>query len=163
VFGFSMGGFVALYLARAAPGRIGRVVTLGTKLRWRPDEAAREVQLLDPERIQAKVPRYAAELAARHGEARWADVLRRMAEMMIWMGAHAPLADADFQAIGHPVRLMVGDQDGTAGIEDTVAVHRLLPCSQLAVLPATPHPIDRVAPALLAELITGFFNGNGGR
>ncbi len=161
VFGYSLGGYVALHLARHHPDRLGRIVALGTKLAWRREEAEGERALLDPDRIQHKVPRFAAALQRRHGPQRWRQVLARTAEMMTWMGDHAPLTDADFAAIGHPLRLMVGDQDTTAGVEDTVSVFRLVPGAQLAVLPGTPHPLERVDPDRLADLIAEFLETAG--
>lgn len=156
VFGYSMGGYVALHLARRQPAAVGRIVTLGTKLRWRAEDAERERSQLDPDRIQEKVPRFATALQRRHGEARWRQVLDRTAEMMAWMAENPPLADADFAALAPPVRLMVGDQDTMAGVEDTVEVFRLLPNAQLAVLPGTAHPLERVDPDRLADLVAEF-------
>jgi pimeloyl-ACP methyl ester carboxylesterase len=42
VFGYSMGGYVALHLAATSPARIRRVATLATKLVWTAEIAARE-------------------------------------------------------------------------------------------------------------------------
>lgn len=39
IFGYSMGGYVALALAAAVPSRVSAVVTLGTKLAWSPEVA----------------------------------------------------------------------------------------------------------------------------
>jgi pimeloyl-ACP methyl ester carboxylesterase len=66
VFGYSMGGYVALYLAATSSARIARVATLATKLAWTPEVAARESAMLDPVVIRTKVPRFAAALEARH-------------------------------------------------------------------------------------------------
>jgi pimeloyl-ACP methyl ester carboxylesterase len=41
VLGHSMGGVVALELARLAPARVERVVALGVKVSWPPEDAAR--------------------------------------------------------------------------------------------------------------------------
>lgn len=41
VLGHSMGGVVALELARLAPDRVARVVALGVKVSWPPEDAAR--------------------------------------------------------------------------------------------------------------------------
>src|SRR5262245_1434341 len=65
-FGYSMGGYVALYLAATAPTRVRRVATLATKLAWTPEVAARESSLLDAATIRAKVPKFAAALEQRH-------------------------------------------------------------------------------------------------
>lgn len=47
VFGYSMGGYVALACALAYPERVRSVYTLGTKLAWTP-EAAAEASRCDP-------------------------------------------------------------------------------------------------------------------
>ena len=51
VFGYSMGGYVALKAAALHPGRIDSIVTLGTKFQWDTETASKEVHMLDPEKI----------------------------------------------------------------------------------------------------------------
>ncbi|HTE48101.1 MAG TPA: alpha/beta fold hydrolase, partial [Gemmatimonadaceae bacterium] len=46
-FGYSMGGYVALQFAAESPELVTSVVTLGTKLAWTPEGAARETSRLD--------------------------------------------------------------------------------------------------------------------
>src|SRR5882724_6957187 len=48
VFGYSMGGYVALHLARHSPGAVGRVFTLATKFAWDASTSAKETAMLDP-------------------------------------------------------------------------------------------------------------------
>lgn len=45
VLGHSMGGVVALVLARLAPTRVSRVVALGVKVSWPPEDAARALAM----------------------------------------------------------------------------------------------------------------------
>jgi pimeloyl-ACP methyl ester carboxylesterase len=45
VLGHSMGGVVALELARLAPTRVSRVVALGVKVSWPPEDAARALAM----------------------------------------------------------------------------------------------------------------------
>jgi pimeloyl-ACP methyl ester carboxylesterase len=59
IFGYSMGGYVALYLARHYPEKVNRVFTLATKFRWTPEIALQEIKMLDPETIEEKVPLFA--------------------------------------------------------------------------------------------------------
>ncbi|TGN65689.1 alpha/beta fold hydrolase [Nocardioides eburneiflavus] len=47
VLGHSMGGVVALELARLAPARVERVVALGVKVSWPPEDAARALTMAD--------------------------------------------------------------------------------------------------------------------
>jgi pimeloyl-ACP methyl ester carboxylesterase len=45
VFGFSMGGYVALSLALKKPELFKSIMTLGTKLDWRPEQAEKEIKM----------------------------------------------------------------------------------------------------------------------
>lgn len=67
VFGYSMGGYVALYLAKTKPQMLGTIMTLGTKFAWSPEIAAKEMKMLDADTILHKVPKFAEALKARHG------------------------------------------------------------------------------------------------
>nr|MCU0399335.1 alpha/beta hydrolase [Cyclobacteriaceae bacterium] len=66
VFGYSMGGYVAVWLAHKFPERIGKIYTLGTKFDWSPESAQKEVRKLDPIKIQEKIPAFARILEHRH-------------------------------------------------------------------------------------------------
>lgn len=156
VAGYSMGGYVGLWLARHHPARVASVFTLGTKAWWDPEGAAAEARQLDPEAIRAKVPKFAAVLAARHGEAGWPAVLERTAAMMRALGERPPLTEADYAAITCPVRVAVGDRDTTAGVEASARLVRALPAGELEVLPRTPHPVERVSWDRLAFSLSEF-------
>lgn len=156
IFGYSMGGYVALYLAKEHPERIDKLFTLATKFNWTPDGAAKEAAMLDPIKISEKIPKYAAALEQLHGE-NWKDLMRKTAVMMIGLGNDPAFKDEDFQQINIPVLLSVGDKDAMVTMAETEKVHRLIPGSQLLVLPDTIHPIDRVNQQELAKEIKKFF------
>ena len=40
IFGYSMGGYVALMLAKEHPNRVNKIMTLGTKFAWNPEFSA---------------------------------------------------------------------------------------------------------------------------
>jgi len=157
IFGYSMGGAVALLLARLLPQRVGRIMTLATKRAWTPEVAARETRMLDPEAILAKVPRFADTLRARHGEEHWKDVLSRTAAMMTALGAEDELPIEEYAQIPHSIRMSVGDRDAMVTIEETLAGSRALPNGEFLVLPRTAHPLERVNPERLAREIEEFF------
>lgn len=157
LFGYSMGGYVALYLAASAPEQVRRVATLATKLAWTPEVAARECAMLDADTIRAKVPRFADALARRHTAAGMDTVLQKTAEMLRSLG-EAPLLSSDaLSAIEHPVRLAVGDRDATVGLDETAAAARCLPNGELEVHPRTPHPFEKVPLDRVARSILEFF------
>lgn len=158
IFGYSMGGYVALYLARHYPERVGRIFTLATKLRWNSESSSREAAMLDAEKITAKVPQFGATLAERHGEDRWREVLAKTAEMMINLGEKNELPLEEFASITHRVRLGVGDRDAMVSIDETAEAFRALPDGELLVLPRTPHPLEKGPVRYIAQEILGFFN-----
>ena len=164
VFGYSMGGYVALHLAAVAPDVVRAIGTLGTKLAWTPEVAAREVRQLDAAAIRAKVPRFAETLAGRHGETRWEAVLARTAALLQALGERPPVTAASLATIRCPLRLGVGDRDATVTLDETRDAVLALAHGELEVLPGTGHPferapLDRVALSvrelwMLAERVT---------
>lgn len=115
VFGYSLGGYVALYIARHYPERIGRILTVASKLEWSVPIAEKEVRMLDPEIIAAKVPAFAAALENRHVSG-WKQVLSKTAAMMHSLGANPSLTDEDFRNIEHEVLMCIGDRDKMVSI-----------------------------------------------
>ena len=159
LFGYSMGGYVALHLAAEHPERVTSVATLGTKFRWDPDTAAREAARLDPATIRAKVPRFADALSARHERAGgWERVLERTADFLRDLGDRPLLTDETLARIARPVRVIVGDRDATVRVEESAAVARALGAGSLTVLPDTPHPVEQVDLAVLVPVLLDCFS-----
>lgn len=158
IFGYSMGGYVALYLAKKFPQNIGRIFTLATKFEWTPEIAINETKMLDATKIIQKIPAFAEVLKNRHEPNDWNAVLQKTTEMMVEMGKNNPLCLQDFEAIDIPVRLAVGDKDVMVSVEETLEIYRKLPFGSLSVLPATAHPIEKINLDLLANQMRLFFN-----
>lgn len=158
IFGYSMGGYVALTLAAEHLDRVTGVATLGTKLAWSPDVAVRETSRLDPGTIRTKVPKFAAALEQRHADAGgWEALLGRTAALMTGLGESGKDFQPVMSKIAAPIRLMVGDRDTVVTVDETVTAARAMPNAQAAVLPGTPHPFEHVRLPLLAALLNDFF------
>lgn len=157
IFGYSMGGYVALQLARYSPEKVHKIVTLATKFDWTPESSAREAKRLNPEIIEAKVPAFANVLKERHGHAEWTGVLEKTAEMMHDLGQGNGLQDEDWTHIKHPVRLGIGDADKMVSLAETEAVASQLPNSDLKVFSGFQHPIEQVDVKVLAASILEWF------
>lgn len=156
IFGYSMGGYVALHLARFYPQRVGKIFTLGTKLKWSEAEAEREMKMLNAEKIQEKVPAFARSLAQKHGEHEWKSVLHKTSLMMRDL-AHTHLTDDDFKKIEHHVLLGLGEKDSMVTKEETEHVHTLLKNSEFKIFKDVLHPIEKVPVELLSETINKLF------
>jgi pimeloyl-ACP methyl ester carboxylesterase len=155
IFGHSMGGYVALYMARHKMAPIGNIMTLGTKLNWSPEIAANEAKMLNTEKMKEKVPAFAQSLADIHGD-NWELLCQKTAEMMVGLGNNPALTNDDFTQIENLVQLGLGDRDTMVGLEETAAAYRQLPNGRLLVMPNTHHPYNKVNIERLAYEITGF-------
>lgn len=157
IFGYSMGGYVALYLAKYHPERVGKIFTLATKFDWNPQGAAKEAAMLNADRIAEKVPAFAKALAQKHGEDSWKTVLSRTAAMMVSLGNTPELSLKDLEGIPHPVMFSVGDNDSMVSLEETIEVFRQIKNAQLLVLPQTQHPFEKLNLSRIAEEIKCYF------
>jgi esterase/lipase len=157
IFGYSMGGYVALFLAAEKSQLIGKIATLATKFDWTPDGAVKEAAMLHPETILDKVPRFAETLQQRHGSDQWTVLLEKTATMMKELGGQPLLDNTIYATIPTPVLLGVGDRDNMVSLDETRAVFQALPNASLYVLPATRHPVEGAPIGLLSEVLAGFF------
>lgn len=156
VFGYSMGGYVGMYIAKHHPDRINKVVTLATKYDWNEQIAAKEVLMLNPAKIEAKLPAFAQTLNERFAPADWKIALQKTAEMMIALGADNTLKLIDYASVTTPALLLLGDRDKMVAVDETIAVFKALPNAQLCILPNTQHPIEQVDLTLLSTIILPF-------
>jgi len=156
IFGYSMGGYVALWLARFYPDRIGKIFTLGTKLEWNETTVEKETKLLNAEKISTKVPAFAQELQDRHGEHEWHSVLHKTANLMHDLAKHH-LTDEDFKQIRSQVLLGLGDQDNMVTKEETFHVEKQIPNAKFIELKDALHPLEKVSVELLSKEIRAYF------
>lgn len=156
IFGYSMGGFVAIYLASNFPDRVSKIFTLGTKFNWNRETVKQEIKLLDVEVIEAKLPEYAEELKSLHLPNDWKVIIAKTIVMLQEMGRKNPLTDDDLSELDIPVLIGMGDRDNLVIIEESVFSYRLLKKGQLLILPDTPHPIQNADVKLLSQEIKRF-------
>ncbi|PIF47258.1 pimeloyl-ACP methyl ester carboxylesterase [Chryseobacterium sp. 52] len=157
IFGHSMGGYAALCCALQHPERIDSIMTLGTKFDWTEEQALKESKMLDPETILLKIPKYAEQLENQHGT-KWKELLPAIAKMMVSLGKNPPLNESSLWAINIPVQIMTGDKDNMVSIEESISAYRSIPNAKLAILPDTKHPMEKVRPNLLFDLMKDFWN-----
>ena len=155
IFGHSMGGYVALWLAYQQPERIGNVVTLGTKFDWDPASASMEVRKMNPEKILEKVPAFARILQHRHQPNDWKDLMNKTASMMRSLGESPLLGEVHFKQIKQRVHVLLGDADDMADRAFSKQVTNWLPNGRFNLLLQTPHPIEKVSVEELTKHLLG--------
>ncbi len=155
VFGYSMGGYVALYLAAVEPNLLRNIITLGTKFEWSPEIAAKEMKMLDAKTISEKIPKFAEALQKRHGN-NWQLLLQRTAEMMADLGNNNLLNSTSFPKIKNKVLIGLADADNMVRTEETNNAASQIAGATRYTLPNTKHLIESVNLNSLAELICSF-------
>lgn len=138
VFGFSLGGMVALTLALRRPERVGRLVLASVDPRPNHDQFE---QPDDPDTAR-RMPTEADFQAMRDAFARTApdpDAFDAVAEKTSAMVHSCPgWSDDQLRSIDVPTLVLVGDTDFVP-LPNAVAMFELLPKGELAVLPGTTH------------------------
>ena len=157
IFGYSMGGYVGLHLSKNYPGLVNKIFTLGTKFDWTPESSAREVKMLNPEKIEEKVPQFANLLKERHYPIEWKAVLRKTADMMHRLGNGEGLSPDQFSEIRHDVTISVGEEDNMVSIEESKVVSDQLNNGVFKTFASFEHPIEKVNQLELVNNLIEFF------
>ncbi len=157
IFGYSMGGYVALYLAHEQPSLVKSIATLATKFAWTPATAQAEAKMLNPEKMEEKIPAFAQQLKTTHQPTDWKLLVNAIADMMLDLGDTPSLTDDMFKHIQQKVLLLVGDNDKMVSIAETEHVYTLLPNGGFEILEDTPHTFEKVSQQMLADKLLEFF------
>ena len=91
IFGYSMGGYVAMYLAKHHPEHINKVITLATKFHWDDAIAAKEIKMLDATTIEQKIPAFAQQLQQYHAPQDWKLLLAKTTALLSSLGKNNTL------------------------------------------------------------------------
>jgi len=158
IFGYSMGGYVALYVAAHHPGRVNKIFTLATKFDWTPQSASRETSMLNPEVIMEKVPAFAKSLEQMHSPQDWKVVLSRTSDLLMNLGNKPALSEKELQNIDIPVVISVGELDKMVTVEESSNAAHQIKNGSFCLFPSTPHPFEKVNHSTLAEKMNEYFD-----
>ncbi|MDH7447174.1 alpha/beta fold hydrolase [Aquimarina sp. 2201CG14-23] len=156
VFGYSMGGYVGINVARKYPDIVHKIITLGTKFDWTPDFSRQEVRMLNPDKIAQKVPKFAQYLKALHSDTYWKEVVLQTAKMMNNLGDTPTLKDEEIEKIQHKALVCLGALDNMVTLEESKRISNTFPNGQFQILENCPHQIERANIPDLAKTIQDF-------
>ncbi len=159
VGGYSLGGVVALFLARHHPERVAGVLTLATKYIFDERAVQHLTHLTDPERVaRPGNPRHAA-LLELHQPQDWRAVILANQAMFRGLGARPPLTEADLRAIQAPALVISGQTDQVVPAQETALLGRLLPHAHTLIFPGYAHPLAAVPITPLVPHIARWLSG----
>jgi pimeloyl-ACP methyl ester carboxylesterase len=153
VFGYSMGGYVALYhKAHYEDSPLSMIFTYGTKFNWSSTVVNKELPMMDPEYLLEKFPHLAQSLESKHGE-RWKQLLRSSAHLMQNLERLDGLTREDLSGINIPVTLILGDQDRVVTTEETHLTGSWISRSQFKTISYSKHELERTNLREIVDII----------
>ncbi len=154
VYGYSMGGTVALALAARHPGLVRKLIVHGStynKEGWEPEGLKQFAALpadFAPKPLKDPYDKVAPD------PKRWPVLVAKLKEMEM---SFEGLPDGDLKAITAPTLIIMGDREGLRP-EQAVAMYRLIPKAQLAILPGADHFLLFTRPDVVLGLMTTFLD-----
>lgn len=145
--GYSLGGYVALRLARHRPSRVLGVAAIALKTVFDEAAVAHIAYLADPVRLSRPGNPRKGELERCHGADKWIAVVDAVRGLFESFRGAPPLTDDDLRSIAVPVLILSGDRDPVVPIAETRQHAQLLPNARLGIFPGQAHPL-RVLPLL---------------
>jgi pimeloyl-ACP methyl ester carboxylesterase len=157
IFGYSMGGTVALGVAIRHPDLVRRVATLGSA-------AANSEKAMEPESYKQfqSIPADFAPPPLKEPYDRLAPDPKRwpiLVQKIKKMGSDFKgFSDGALKSMKAEALIMQGDRDGTR-LEHALEIYRLIPKAQLAIFPGGDHFMPYHSPERVLEVLVPFLNG----
>lgn len=162
VAGYSLGGYLGLWLALTQPRRVSSLLLHATKFYWTKDAVDGMKIQLDPDRMAEKVPTYANQLSAEHGPMQWRRLVRQAADLVAWLSDNG-ITESMAGRLQIPVIVSQGDRDELVQLPESLRLSRLLPNGNLLVLPGVRHPFVTVPAVPLIPMMREFHHGRSRR
>ena len=152
LFGFSLGGFIALSFAYQYPERIRRLAAHATHVFWDQALVDRMMTRLDHEQIQEKSPDLVAYLAQMHSGGDWVSLFERTKDYTLNI-LNFQEAYLHVRTVQTPTLISAVDEDDLFDVDSPVHLHKALPNSNLAIIPGKRHAFQNVNLDLVVPLL----------
>lgn len=142
--GYSLGGYLALHLARHHPERALGVAAIAPKVVFDEALVAHTSYLADPARLSRPGNPRKSELERLHGADKWEAVTLNVRRLFQSFGERPPLSDDELRQLATPVLVLNGDRDQIVSVAETRRIVELLPNARLGLFPGPAHPLRSV-------------------
>ena len=154
IFGYSLGGYIGLYMLSKYDPAISGLICHEVKYEWTPSFAEKMSKLFDPELIEKKNPKWAEKLEKIHIHG-WKKLAKEVMEFVKAM-AYNRLNDSDLEKIRCPVMVSAGDRSELVTLEEAIYVYRAIPDSCFFVTPFAKHGINTLPIDIYIQMIEKF-------
>ena len=157
VFGFSLGGFIALAFAHRHPELVQRLAVHATNLIWDQQLVDTMLTRLDHENIKARSKELVAYLSNMHGSENWVTLFEKMKTYTIELRGYFQ----EFKGVEKtPIPTLVSavDKDDLFTVHSPVFLYDNLPNSTLAIIPGQRHALQNVDLDQLTPLVVRHFS-----
>jgi pimeloyl-ACP methyl ester carboxylesterase len=155
ILGYSFGGVVALYLAVHHPQRVSAIVTVATRWIYSPSAVRHAMHLLQVSRLSS-LPHRREHLTRIHYPSNWKTLAQRLCAMYASFEHQPPVTREELLTIAHPCLVLSGSADPITSADETIALHRSLPGSEIAMYSGQAHPPEVVPVRALARAVTAW-------
>jgi len=155
VFGFSLGGNMALQLARRHPDRVGRLAVHGANVSWSDDLVDAMTARLDADTLQSRSARLTERLDQAHPD--WRALFDQLQTFVRQLPALTKQMQDATETVSHPALVSAVDRDDLFPLDAPLSLQRHLPNARLAVLPGDHHALPQAPIAQLAGLLNDHF------
>lgn len=152
VFGFSLGGYLALSAVQQDSSNIKGIVTLGTKFNWNPSVAKNEAQQLELNFLKEKATGFYNYLKEIHGE-HLPKLAKQTQQFMLKLGDQPSISTERVSKIKIPVRLLRGGKDRMVTKDETIVIQEALENGRCFEIPSFIHPVGFLNSKLVANAV----------
>jgi esterase/lipase len=142
IFGYSMGGFVALKYCIDHEDQLPLgIVTYATKFDWTEVIRSKFISRLNPTDVQTKGGLFLDKLLSRYG-GKWHYLLRQTAQLIDNMPKHK-IDPIDLDDISIPIMIGVGDEDKLVTIDETKLMTKFLTPESFYICSESGHELEK--------------------
>ncbi|RFC54990.1 alpha/beta fold hydrolase [Brumimicrobium aurantiacum] len=144
IYGFSLGGYLAIAAAQKDESNILGIVTQGTKFHWTKDAAAKETKTLTVDFLAKKAEGFYNYLNQLHGDY-LPELLAKTADFMTKLGENPVISSKTVEKLNIPIRFTRGGKDKMVTEEETLTIVQATPKGRYFEIPGMIHPLGFIS------------------